>query len=76
MRSAARLTYEEVQAARDGAAPSALPQDALAALYGAFAALARARADRGALELDIREDRVVLDRGEAAGRGGARRAAR
>ena len=62
MRSAARLTYEEAQAARVGAAPSALPQDALAALYGAFAALARARADRGALELDIREDRVVLDR--------------
>ena len=31
------------------------------ALYGAFAALARARAARGALELDLREDRVVLD---------------
>jgi ribonuclease R len=61
MRSAARLTYEEVQAARDGAALCALSQDALTALYGAFAALARARAARGALELDIREDRVVLN---------------
>ncbi len=39
---------------------SALP-DAIAALYGAFAALARARTARGALELDLREDRVVLD---------------
>ena len=35
--------------------------DAIEALYGAFAALARARAVRGALELDLREDRVVLD---------------
>jgi ribonuclease R len=61
MRSAGRLTYEEVQAARDGAALCALSQDALTALYGAFAALARARAARGALELDIREDRVVLN---------------
>ena len=63
MRSAARLTYEEVQAARDSDATSALPipQQVLAALYGAFAALARARAGRGVLELDIAEDRVVLD---------------
>ncbi len=63
MRSAARLTYEEIQAARDGHGelPSAVPPQAVAALYGAFDALARARAARGALELDIREDRVVLD---------------
>ena len=39
----------------------ALPHEALASLYGAFAALARARSARGALELDIGEDRVVLD---------------
>ena len=44
MRSAARLTYEEVQAARDGAPRCALPRESLAALYGAFAALAEARA--------------------------------
>jgi len=61
MRSAARLTYEEVQAARNGLVPCALPQDSLAALYGAFSALADARDRRGALELDISEDRVVLD---------------
>jgi ribonuclease R len=61
MRSAARLTYEEVQAAQDGLIARALPQDSLAALYGAFSALAAARDRRGALELDISEDRVVLD---------------
>src|SRR5208283_3517722 len=61
MRSAARLTYEEAQAIRDGSegAPR-LPRE-VAALYGAFAALARARVLRGALELEIGENRVVLD---------------
>src|SRR5271169_6636433 len=61
MRSAARLTYEEVQAARDGSADCALAPEAITALYGAYAALAEARAARGALELDLSEDRVVLD---------------
>jgi ribonuclease R len=63
MRSAARLTYEEVQAIHDSErdAPAAVPPHAIAALYGAFAALLGARAARGALELDLREDRVVLD---------------
>jgi ribonuclease R len=53
------LTYEEVQAAQDGGGGCALPP--IAALYGAYAALAAARAARGALELDLGEDRVVLD---------------
>jgi len=61
MRSAGRLTYEEVQAARDGRAGCALAPASLDALYGAYAALAEARAARGALELDLHEDRVVLD---------------
>jgi len=61
MRSAARLTYEEVQAARDGRQECALAPEALSALYGSYQALAQARAARGALELDLREDRVVLD---------------
>ncbi|HZU90397.1 MAG TPA: VacB/RNase II family 3'-5' exoribonuclease [Stellaceae bacterium] len=61
MRSAARLTYDEVEAARDGkaalpAAPALVPH-----LYGAYAALARARKERGALDLDMPEDRVRLD---------------
>src|SRR5204863_6053046 len=61
MRSAARLTYEEIQAAREGRAVCALPPEPLTALYGAYTALAQARAARGALELDLSEDRVVLD---------------
>jgi len=63
MRSATRLTYEEIQAAHEAQSARALliPQEALTALYGGFAALGRARAARGALELDISEDRVVLD---------------
>jgi|SRR5271157_3857147 len=63
MRSAARLTYEETQAAQEGDRVPAVSRETLTALYGAFAALAEARADRGALELDIVEHRVVLDEG-------------
>jgi ribonuclease R len=63
IRSAARLTYERVQAAHDAVDPP--PEEVLgevvASLYGAFAALARARRARGALELDRSEDRIVLD---------------
>src|SRR5205807_5193803 len=60
---AARLTYDAVQAAQDESAAHPLPLAAerLAALYGAFASLDRARRARGALELDLAEHRVVLD---------------
>jgi ribonuclease R len=59
MRSAARLTYEQVQAAIDG--PSGrLRDEILAPLYGAYRALDRARRQRGTLELDLPERRVVL----------------
>src|SRR5207249_4482657 len=63
MRSAARLTYEAVQAAHDGrhTEPFPLAADRLAALYGGFAALDKARRARGALTLDRVEHRVVLD---------------
>ena len=61
MRSAARLTYDEVQAARDGSRKPEIGKSRLDALYGAWAALDRARAERGALELDLVEYRVVLD---------------
>ncbi len=61
MRSAGRLTYEEIQAAHEGRHASSLPPERLTALYGAFAALAQARAERGALDLKISEHRVVLD---------------
>lgn len=64
MRSSARLTYDQVQAARDGAADAdigALTEDVIAPLYGVFDALAAARRRRGVLELDMPERRVVLD---------------
>src|SRR5215472_14108832 len=63
MCSAARLTYEQAQAAREDPNGNGvhLPQERLAALFGAFASLAEARANRGALELDLDEHRVVLD---------------
>jgi ribonuclease R len=63
MCSAARLTYEEVQATRDTGSKLLIPKQRLDALYGAFAALDRARIARGALALDLIEYRVVLDAG-------------
>ncbi|MCX7931128.1 MAG: ribonuclease R [Rhodovarius sp.] len=61
MRSAARLTYEEVQgAAESGRDLPGLPAGHLGELYGAFRALAAARQRRGSLELDLPERRVVL----------------
>ncbi len=62
MRSAARLTYEQVQAWHDGDA-TALPaplHDAARHLYAAFRALAAARAARGTLDLDLEERSVAL----------------
>ncbi|SDG56982.1 ribonuclease R [Roseospirillum parvum] len=64
MRSAARLTYEQVQAAVDGAPDETtgpLVEPVLKPLYGAWKALAEARQRRGALELDLPERRVVVD---------------
>jgi ribonuclease R len=64
MRSAARLTYEQVQQAIDtNPAPEFAPllEPVLRPLYGAFAALDRARRQRGALDLDLPERRIQLD---------------
>ena len=64
MRSAARLTYEQVQAAHDGAPDDLtgpLVEPILRPLYGAFAALLKARTERGTLELDVPERKVVID---------------
>ncbi|MFH5926715.1 ribonuclease R [Roseomonas xinghualingensis] len=61
MRSAARLTYEQVQAARDAAEDAGLAPGHIARLYGAFDALLAARLRRGTLDLDIPERRVILD---------------
>jgi len=63
MRSRASLAYEDVQAAVDGA-PSerteALLEPVLRPLYGAYAALVRAREARQPLEIDLPERRIVL----------------
>ena len=62
MRSAARLTYEDVQAAADGGG-AGLPAEArraLPALYGVYGALRAARERRGALDLELPERVVTL----------------
>ncbi len=62
MRSAARLTYDGMQAAADsggeGLAEALRP--AMAALYGALGALRAARERRGALDLELPERTVAL----------------
>jgi ribonuclease R len=63
MRSHARLTYEQVQDARDGhpdAATGPLVENVITPLYGAFVALLKARERRGTLELDITERKVMI----------------
>ncbi|TMJ73856.1 MAG: ribonuclease R [Alphaproteobacteria bacterium] len=64
MRSAAKLSYEEAQAAVDGQ-PSAraapLLDSALKPLWSAYAALAAARDRRAPLDLDLPERKIVLD---------------
>ena len=64
MRSAARLTYEQVQAARDGRTDDTtehLAGPVIAPLYAAYACLWAARERRGTLELDLPERLVRLD---------------
>jgi ribonuclease R len=64
MRSAAKLSYEEAQAAIDGA-PNArtapLLDPVIKPLWRAFRALSQARARRGPLELDLPERKILLD---------------
>lgn len=63
MRSAARLTYEQLQTARDGTDDDKtrpLRSTVIEPLYGAFAALARARDKRGTLDLEIPERQVLF----------------
>ncbi len=63
IRSAARVVYEDLQAAHDGA-PNAqtgpLLDGVIEPLYGAWAALMRARKGRQPLDLDLPEMKVTL----------------
>jgi len=64
MRSAARLTYEQVdhyQRERKGTAAVRRVGEQIDKLYELFRALAKARRRRGALDLDLPEVRVDLD---------------
>ena len=58
MRSAARLTYEQVQELHNAQTETALPVDAL---YAAYRALLGARQRRGTLDLDLPERQVILN---------------
>ncbi len=63
MKSKARLTYEQVQAAKDGAPDDTtkpLISDVIEPLYGAYACLTKARVKRGTLELDLPERKVEI----------------
>ena len=76
MRSAARLTYDEVQAAAEGGGDGLTPsvKAALPALYGVYEALRKARERRGALDLELPEREVILaEDGTVARIGFARR---
>ena len=63
MRSAAKLAYEQAQAAIDGRPDDTtgpLLEPILKPLYAAYDALKRARAERGPLDLDLPERKILL----------------
>lgn len=64
MRSAAKLSYAQAQAAIDGKPDDQtgpLLDPILRPLWAAYAAMARARDQRGPLDLDLPERKIVLD---------------
>jgi len=64
MRSAASLSYEQAQAAIDGRADEVtgpLLDTVLRPLWGAYASLVLARTERGPLDLDLPERKILLD---------------
>jgi ribonuclease R len=64
MRSAASLSYEQAQAAIDGRTDettAALLDTVLRPLWGAYASLVLARTERGPLDLDLPERKILLD---------------
>ncbi len=71
MRSAARLTYEQVQAAQDGMTDDLtgpLMSGVIKPLYEAYDVLDSARLKRGALDLDLPEKQIMInDKNEMTG---------
>ena len=64
MRSHARLTYdwmEEYRTGMDTEPPAGLSSVNLDHLFGAYEALARQRKERGALEIDLPEKKIIFD---------------
>ncbi len=64
MKSAAKLSYQEAQAAIDGRVSekcAPLMEGALRPLWDAYGALAKARDKRGPLDLDLPERKIKLD---------------
>ena len=64
MRSAASVSYEQAQAAIDGRTDETtapLLDTVLRPLWGAYASLVLARTDRGPLDLDLPERKILLD---------------
>lgn len=64
MKSAARLTYEQVQAAFDGVTDDTtdtLIEPVLRPMHAAFLVLEKARRERGALDIDMPERKILID---------------
>ncbi len=64
MRSAAKLSYQQAQAAIDGRPDDKtgpILEPILRPLYAAYAAMAKARDQRGPLDLDLPERKIILD---------------
>ena len=71
IKSHARLTYEQVQAAKDGNGDDTtahLMEEVINPLYEAYAVLDKARRNRGALDLDLPERQIIInDKGIMSG---------
>lgn len=70
IRSYARLTYEQAQAAKDGVKDDVtthLMNNVINPLYEAYAVLDKARQKRGALDLDLPERQITIENGKMTG---------
>ncbi len=70
MNSAARLTYQQVQSAKDGqqdAVTGPLMKTVINPLYAAYAVLRQAREKRGTMDLDLPEGKISVSHGKTVG---------